>query len=181
MKIKEIGIAIAASILLGSCGTAGAVQNQWVMKAQREIQAWQLAQARAEKECIKAPVPRDKAMEVQDCWEKIIRELVAPASISPNILSDYILDTREVAINYKNGKIDRDTVNLQHTRLWNAYDQKLTQIANQSIMSAQTTDMQRAQAMRSLSAELLMPPQPSLSQQTTCHQTVPGSVTCTTQ
>ena len=116
---------------------------------QTELQAWKLVQEQYNRECKSTAedgvVKPDDALEVNQCYEELANKLVMPVAISPSNMSEFLLANKKSALAYKQGKIDRDELNIAINENWITYSKSIDAVANAAIKQASQADTQLAQ------------------------------------
>ena len=69
----------------------------------------------------KDPLPRSKSIESQECWKKLVNKYVRPIAKSPKDLDSYLKKSNDIAIQYRDGLIDRNEANLRFAQYWAEY------------------------------------------------------------
>lgn len=175
MKIGLAALYLSSVIVLASCGTAAAVHGQWSSSMNQESLAWKQHADVTANECLARPVPREKALAQADCMEKYAREIVMPVAVAPDLFGKFLTDAREVAINYKKGKIDNDEANLELQRKFQSYSDAIAARGNAVIGRAQAQDAARAQSFNEAFAGSFQQntaptaPAPNRMKTTNCH------------
>lgn len=193
MKIKIL--TFSALILLNGCANqAYQVQNSYQQAAKKEADAWAIALKRVDKECQvgteQNPLPRSQALKKYQCWAEIVSKEVSPKAVRPSALAGLITDQKEVSIEYKKGKLDRDEANLKLQRNYISYLNSIDEIAQRDIAQAAREDavlrQQQQQYFQTLGqevnrveAEQQRAMQARRPVNTTCN-TVAGNLNCTT-
>lgn len=142
---------LSTVITLCSCVTSNqqAVHSQYMQAANVEQAAWDRAQAQSDSACgsydDKNPLPRNKAMEVIECYEKNVREIVEPVAVNSIALNAYIITIKEISLSYKKGKVDREEAALNAEKAWLSYVNFIGNQYTQSMQQAQNADMITAQ------------------------------------
>jgi len=178
---------ILLSLLFLTGCAAHQAQSQITQMAKAEFSAWETANNMGNAQCPKGtdakPIPRSKSLEHYDCWEKIHNEYVAPVVMAPDLYMQYMTGQKELAIGYKNGRIDRDEANLKGQRLWNEYYAALDARARNAVMNAQKQDQAFAQRLGNASQEIqrqeAVAAQSNTVKNTNC-QVFKGTMNCTT-
>lgn len=123
-----------------------------------ENSGWNRAQHFSEQKCGKYddnnPRPKEKSVEVENCYARVVEEYVYPYALNKSSVANYLLERKEVAIKYKKGSIDRDEALLAMQKSWLNYQNSLNQMYNQGMKNAYQQDLiasqQRQQAIQNL-------------------------------
>lgn len=184
--MRNFIVLTCVGVTLSACAGSYTHQanNQLQAAFQRERNAWAQTQKTYETSCEhstdNAPLPQGKAVESAECYEAIAKQHVMPVAINPHLVNELLAEYMQNAIHYKKGMIDRDQVNLNMQKSWNAYVQKIDAKGDQALVQALQADQvaaqNRQQALQKLSTELLQdPPAPK----TTRCSVFAGTMTCT--
>lgn len=121
------------------------MHNEYMQAADIEAAAWEAAQEKSGTICgsfdDKNTLPRNKAMQVIECYEKQVREIVSPVAISPPALNAYILTMKEIFLSYKKGKIDNDEAKINSEKAWLVYIDYIGNQYSQSMLQAKNADV----------------------------------------
>lgn len=176
---------ILSLMILTGCA-AHQVQSQLTQMAKAEFSAWETANNIGNEKCPKGtdknPIPRSKSLEHYNCWEMVYNEHVAPFVIAPDLYMQYLTGQKELAIEYKKGRIDRDEANLEGQKLWNAYYASLDARFRNTVMKAQQQDQAFAQRLGNASQAIQRQEAATKSsaiRNTNC-QVFKGTMNCTT-
>lgn len=137
------------------------VHNHYQVRANAERTAWQRAQTQSDEKCGKYddsnPLPRDKAIEVGNCYVEIVRQLVIPVANNPHAVNTYLLDLQTINIEYKKGQVDRDEAKLKAQKAWHNYSGTVDSQYQSSMQQAYQVDVeaakQRQKALQDLSKQ----------------------------
>lgn len=155
-------------------------QNQISSMAKAEFGAWEKVQILNKEQCPNStnekPLPSSMALEKHECWANLVRENVAPVAMAPDLLMRFMTDSKEQALNYKKGKIDRDEVNLAYERLWGDYYAALDARARNSLMYANQQDKAFSQSLQNASQQIN---QAELERQQALQANRPKNTNCT--
>ena len=150
-------IILLSCLLIAGCA-AHQAQSHINSMMEREYAAWEKTEQLKGNECPNGikdkPVPRSKAIERHECWARLARENVGPVAVAPDLLMTLITGNKQVAINYKKGKIDRDEANLESQKLWNEYYSTLVARATDAYRHAQMQDQAFAQRLQNASQQV---------------------------
>lgn len=148
----------ATIITLSLTACAGVqTQNKINSMAKAEFGAWERVQVLNKEQCPNStnekPLPSSMAIEKHECWASLVRENVAPVAMAPDLLMKFMTDSKQEALNYKKGTIDRDEVNLAYERLWGDYYAALDDRARNSLMYANQQDQAFVQSLQNASQQ----------------------------
>ncbi len=149
----------ATIISLSLTACAGVqTQNQINSMAKAEFGAWDRVQVLNKEQCPNStnekPLPSSMALELHECWASLVNEYVSPVAMAPDLLMKFMIDSKQSALDYKKGKIDRDEVNLAHEKLWVEYYTALDARARNSLMYANQQDQAFAQSIQNASQQV---------------------------
>ncbi len=159
-------LSILSFVILMIAGCAGGYTQQTNARlqqaAQTEMAAWEKVQTLYDEQCPHSTdskqLPKEKAVESADCYEKYARQHVIPVVFDPLSASSLLTEYKQNAIDLKNGKIDRDQARLNNQKAWNVYMQKISGKADQIQMQAYQADVQATQrtqqALQNMSQQL---------------------------
>jgi len=157
MKIVYIVLLMWA---LAACAPQNAqrVSNQINSSLSAEESAWQRVSRENQTNCPSStpenPLPKSRALEKHECWAELVYQHVGPVAASPELLAGLVLDVNEIALNYKEGDISRDRVNLAVNKRMETYFSELGQLARSSINNAAMQDRIELQDRRRYLLEL---------------------------
>ncbi len=100
------------------------------------------------------PLPRSKAIVRHNCWSKLINDHVYPVAMAPDLLREYVIDNKRVAISYKKGEVDRDDANLEMEELWSKYVTEVDNRSKLALQNAHQKDLVFQQNLQNFSREL---------------------------
>ena len=152
--IAKCSMLVLLSIGLSNCA-AYQTQSQINSMMEREYAGWEKTEQLKATECPNGtkdkPVPRSQAIERYECWARLARDNVGPVAVAPDLFMKVVTDNKQIAINYKKGKIDRDEANLESQKLWNEYYSALVARATNAYRHAQMQDQAFAQRLQNAS------------------------------
>lgn len=155
---------LSALISLSACAGQHTHQAQTQInnRAEAELNAWEKVAKENKEQCPvstnEKPLPASMALKKHDCWANLVGQNVAPVAYAPDLLAKHLINAKQVAMDYKKGRIDRDEVNFAHEKLWVDYITALDSRAQKTLMRANQQDQQLAreqqQYFQNLSREL---------------------------
>ena len=134
-------------------GCAGAYTNQAYNQlntaSQRELAAWAEVQELDTEQCPQRtpnkPLPKEKAIERNQCYEDLVLKHVMPVAMDTTEVSKFLIANKKAAIEYKKGKIDADEIRLQIQENWTNYVAQMDAKGNAALNNAAQKDAQLAQ------------------------------------
>ena len=133
-------------------------QNKISAMAKAEFGAWDKVAILNQEQCPNStdekPLPRSTALDKHECWASLVSKHVGPVAMAPDLLMKFMTDSKQSALDYKKGKVDRDEVNLAYEKLWVNYYAALDTRARNSLMYANQQDQAFAQRLQSASQQI---------------------------
>ncbi len=139
----------AMAILLSGCAGGYTNQANTSLKsaADKEMAAWNNVQRLYNESCPQStpdkPLPKEKAMEMVDCYDKLARTYVLPVAFDPISTQELLTTYRKIGLKRKKGILDRDEASISTQEAWNSYLSNITAKAQ----AIQATAFQQDQAI----------------------------------
>lgn len=164
-------------LILSGCAGVYSQQayNQMNQSTQTEMAAWDKVQGLYDSQCPHStpqkPLPRERAIESAECYERYARQHVIPVAFDPLAVNDLLANYKRTAVDLKKGRIDRDEAKLETQENWNDYLQEISIKADRIQSQAYQRDLQaaqqRQQALQNLNQQIQQ--QNNSMKTTNCH------------
>ena len=107
--------------------------------------AWEKVRKVGEEQCPhgteKSPLPQSQALERDSCMAKLTRQYVKPVTTKPKNLEKFLSQSKALAVAYKDGELDRNTVNNRINQNWQEY--AVSEVSYYQLAQCQNASLQQ--------------------------------------